>query len=317
MPRYPVYVISKGRWGKEGLTARFLIADGVPFSLVVEPQEYAAYAAALTGAHIEVLPFSNLGKGSIPARNWVWEHARAAGHERHWILDDNIRMLRRWYKSKRVPCAAGVAFAAMEDFVDRYENVALAGPNYTMFAIEAGGIQPRQPFWLNCHVYSCFLIRNDLPYRWRGRYNEDTDLCLQALSGGWCTISFNAFTQDKRRTMTMKGGNTTELYQGDGRLRMARSLERMWPGVVETKRRFQRPQHVVKDSWRRFDTPLKLKEGIDRAALAAAPNEYGMRLTQVAPEVKSPRLRRLLAEANAQDQESDAAASASSAANSS
>ena len=58
------------------------------------------------------------------------------------------------------------------------------------------------------------------------------------------------------RTMTMKGGNMAQLYQGDGRLTMARSLERMWPGVVSINRRFGRPQHVVKNSWRNFDTSL-------------------------------------------------------------
>src|SRR3972149_3358983 len=91
------------------------------------------------------------------------------------------------------------------------------------------------PFFLNTHVYSCLLILNSLPYRWRGRYNEDTDLCLQVLSAGWCTVLINAFMVDNMPTMTMRGGNTEELYQDDGRLKMARHLERLWPGVVETK----------------------------------------------------------------------------------
>jgi len=34
-----------------------------------------------------VLPFSNLGLGSYPARNWCWEHAISEGHAFHWILD--------------------------------------------------------------------------------------------------------------------------------------------------------------------------------------------------------------------------------------
>jgi hypothetical protein len=132
------------------------------------------------------------------------------------------------------------------------------------------------PFYLNVHVYSCLLIKNDLPFRWRGRYNEDTDLCLQVLAAGWCTVLINAFLIFKVRTMRMKGGNTDELYKDDGRLRMARSLERMWPGVVTVDRRFKRPQHIVK--WNKFDTPLKLKPGIE---IPLEPNEYGMELKQV------------------------------------
>lgn len=289
LPRYPVYVISKGRYGKEGLTARFLKADGVPFRLVVEPQEADAYAASFGADCLEVLPFSNLGLGSIPARNWVWEHAKAAGYKRHWILDDNIRKIDRWYGGKRIVCAAGPALAATEDFVDRYENIGIGGLNYRGFAHHSGKMV-RSPFWHNVHVYSCLLIRNDLPQRWRGRYNEDTDLCLQVLAAELCTVLLNAFMIDKMVTMTMKGGNSTELYQGDGRLKMARSLERLWPGVVTVDRRWNRPQHVV--NWKKFDTPLRLKPSIDLASLPT--NDYGMRLVQVKPEVKSAAMRALL-----------------------
>jgi hypothetical protein len=285
-PRYPVYVISKGR-SDCCHTARFLIRDGVPFRLVVEPQEAAAYTREYGAERLLVLPFSNLGLGSIPARNWVWEHAKERGFERHWILDDNILgMWRRW-KSRKIRCESGVAFRVCEDFTDRYENVAISGMNYYMFSINK---IKQPPFYLNVHVYSCLLIRNDLPFRWRGRYNEDTDLCLQVLSAGWCTVLFNAFLAWKTRTMTMKGGNSTELYQGDGRLKMARALERKWPGVVTTGRRFQRPQHIVKNSWRGFDAALKLKPGVDPSAVT---EDYGMTLMQ-SGEIKSESVRQLI-----------------------
>jgi hypothetical protein len=270
MPRYPVYVISKGRPDR-CLTARFLAADSIPFRLVVEPQEQTVYNS-YGAERLLITPFSNLGQGSIPARNFVWEHALAAGHLRHWILDDNIYKIYRRFQSKRIPCHAGAALAATEDFIDRYENIAVAGLNYHMFLPER---QPRPPFKANVHVYSCLLIKNDLPYRWRGRYNEDTDLCLQVLSGGWCTVLLNAFMIHKVASMKMKGGNTAELYQGDGRLKMARSLERLWPGIVAVDRRFQRPQHIV--DWSKFTTPLKLRADIS----AVDPAQYALQLTQV------------------------------------
>lgn len=288
-PLYPVYVISKGR-AERCMTARFLRRDGVPFRLVVEPQERDLYLKhGATAEEILETPFSNLGKGGIPARNFVWEHSAATGAERHWILDDNISGTYRRWKARKIPCSSGPALATCERFVDRYQNVAIAGLNYFMFSANRT-VQP--PFYLNVRVYSCLLIRNDLPYRWRGRYNEDTDLCLQVLSGGWCTVLFNAFLVWKMTTMTMKGGNTAELYQGDGRLRMARSLEKAWPGIVETKRRFQRPQHVIKGAWKGFDTALKLKPGIDRATLPAV-DELGFELIQ-SKAPKSPEVRKMI-----------------------
>jgi len=291
MPTHPVYVISKGRHDC-CLTARFLIADGVPFRLVVEPQERELYEKEFGGAKLCTIvetPFSNLGLGGIPARNFVWDHAKALGVERHWILDDNIRKMYRHYRGKNLPCAAGPAFEACEAFVARYSNVAIAGMNYDTFAsaTSSGGALP--PFYLNARVYSCLCIDNALPFRWRGRYNEDTDLCLQAISRGLCTVLINAFLIGKVATMTMKGGNSAQLYQGDGRLKMARSLEKQWPGVVRTTRKFKRPQHHI--DWTRFDNRLKPKPGV---RIDRRPNERGMVVEAVA-EVKSPRLKAMIA----------------------
>ncbi len=84
-PQYPVYIISKGRWERR-LTADSLEEIGVPYHIVVEPQEYDNYAAVIDPAKIIRTPFSNLGKGGIPARNFIWEHALAAGHKRVWTL---------------------------------------------------------------------------------------------------------------------------------------------------------------------------------------------------------------------------------------
>jgi hypothetical protein len=180
-----------------------------------------------------------------------------------------------------------------EDFTDRYENVAVSGMNYRFFAVQ-NGRAPREPFWVNVHVYSCTLVLNALPHCWRSVYNDDTDMCLQVLADGWCTVLINAFFVGKVRTMVLKGGNTDALYQGDGRLKMARALERLWPGVVQTDRRFQRPQHVIKDQWRKFDTPLRLKPGFNPSGLGV--NEYGMKLTRVKP-IKSENLRCLVSDA--------------------
>lgn len=287
VPRYPIYIVSKGR-SDCCLTARFLKKEGVPFRLVVEPQEREAYAKEFGDEPLLVLPFSNLKAGSTPARNWIWEHAIAAGSARHWILDDNIRGVWRRWNARKIRCDSGVAFRACEDFVDRYENVGIAGLNYFMFAPNKIRLAP---FFLNVHVYSCMLIRNDLPQRWRGRYNEDVDLCLQVLTAGYCTILFNAFLAWKEQTMKMKGGNTAEIYgEQDSRLRATRALVRKWPGVVSLTRRFRRPQHVVKGSWRFFDTPLKRKS---EAPTRRGSDEYGLELVQL-KEPKSPVVRAMV-----------------------
>jgi len=176
-PIYPVYVVSKGRWELRH-TVKALLAKNIPFHVVIEPQEYEQYSAVIDPSLILTLPFSNLGQGSIPARNWIWEHSISIGAERHWILDDNIRDFYRFTNNLKYRTTSGTTFKACEDFVERYQNIALAGMQYEMFAPQR---QHHNPFILNTRIYSCILIKNDIPYRWRGRYNEDTDLSLRPL----------------------------------------------------------------------------------------------------------------------------------------
>lgn len=289
LPTFPVYIPSKGRADLAG-TARVLTREAVPFFLVVEPQEVATYRSAFPAAQLLVLPENE--QGLVYARNWIKQHSIAAGFSWHWQLDDNIRRFHRRFQGYRLPCHSGYALHVTERFVERYENIAIAGLNYRTF-IQEGTICP--PFHLNARVYSCCLIRNDLPYGWRGQYNDDADLCLRVLADGYCTVGMNAFLADKLPTMHAKGGNTDALYQGDGRLKMARSLERLWPGVVSTQRRFNRPQHVVRDQWTSFTTELRLKPGIDLAALPPV-DEFGAQLQQVSPAIKSATLRKLIAD---------------------
>lgn len=260
-PEHPVYIISKGRW-ESRLTSRALEDMQVPYHIVIEPQEFDEYAAVIDPKKILVLPFSNLGQGSIPARNWVWEHSMSIGATRHWILDDNMRRFDRIHNNKKTKCVTGAIFRAAEAFVDRYENIALAGFQYTTFARVGCVYSVKKPFLLNARIYSCILIDNSIPYRWRGRYNEDTDLSLRALKDGWCTVLFYTFACEKQATMTMKGGNTDVLYQEDGRLKMAQSLKEQHPDVVEIKKRWGRWQHVVDYSKFRRNR-LKRKPGVE------------------------------------------------------
>lgn len=68
-----------------------------------------------------------------------------------------------------------VCFKASEDFFTRFKNVAMGSLQYTFFLDSKA---KAYPFVMNTRMYSIIFIRNDIPYRWRGRYNEDTILSL-------------------------------------------------------------------------------------------------------------------------------------------
>lgn len=279
-PKYPIYIISKGRW-ESRLTVKALEYMNMPYHVVIEPQEYDQYTKVIEPEKIYTLPFSNLGQGSIPARNWVWEHSRSIGAKRHWILDDNIKCFYRLNKNLKVPVTSGTIFKCAENFVDRYKNIAISGLQYFMFASRKTKIPP---FYLNTRIYSCILIQNNISYQWRGRYNEDTDLCIRVLKDGWCSILFNAFLAEKSVTMTMKGGNTEDLYQkegikkeDDGRWKMAESLRQQHPNIVKIIRKWGRWQHSVDYSLFKHNRLIKKPNII----IPQGVNNYGMRLIDI------------------------------------
>ncbi len=275
-PKYPIYIISKGRWEKR-LTSKMLEELKVPYRIVVEPAEYRKYASVIDEDKILCLPenFSEQGKGSIPVRNWVWNHSIEEGAERHWILDDNIKRIYRFNNNLRVKCMSGTPFYIIEDFVNRYENIAQAGMMYDFFVPEYK-YQPAIMF--NTRIYSCILIRNDLPHRWRGKYNEDTDLSLRILKDGYCTVLFYAFLIGKTATLKDKGGNTDTIYNtGDDRLAFAKSLKKQHPDVVQVIRRFNRWHHYV-DYTPFKNNMLVRKKDVE---IPDVINEFRMKLTHI------------------------------------
>jgi len=251
--RYPVYVVSKGRH-INNITSKALNRLGIKHYVVVEADEYESYKAHVS-ADVLVLhkkylneydTCDNFGeeksKGPGAARNFCIDHSYTNGFKRHWVLDDNFECFYYLNKNKINEVEASGTFSAAEDFVDRYSNVPVAGMNYNSFCKST---DPVPPFLLNTRIYSCLLIENASGYRWRGRYNEDTDLSLRVLKAGLCTIQFNAFLCGKVTTQRMSGGNTKEFYANEGSLPKSQMLADLHPDVARVVWKFNRWHHHV------------------------------------------------------------------------
>jgi hypothetical protein len=256
-PRHPIYIPSKGR-ADYPITIRALSRYRIPFNVIVEAPEQEAYEAVVKhhGGYGTVLVLDpayqrdydacmdltpEQSRGSGPARNYGWEHAKAAGATRYWCMDDNIAGFWYYNHNRKMNAGDALPIRLMEDFTERYVNVAMSGPNYYMFI-------PRKryfpPAFFNTRIYSCNLIQTDLPFRWRGRYNEDSILSLDLLKAGFCTVQFNAWLQWKTPTGVLPGGNQTEIY-ADGTLEKSRMLVREHPDVTRLMWRFGRHHHFI------------------------------------------------------------------------
>ena len=288
--RYPIYVISKGR-AEKCYTSRFLTQMEVKHFVVCEPQEYQDYKQHVENQYATLIQLDmtykdkydtcdnmdpSFPKGSGPARNFCWDDSIKRGYKWHWLMDDNATEGFHWFwHNVKVKCRTGAILAACEDFVDRYENIAIFGPAYKMFCL-MDCYYP--PFITNTRIYSCLLIRNDIadqngvPFRWRARFNEDTDLSLRVLKAGWCTVQSNWFLFGKSTTMKVKGGNTTSIYV-NGTKEKSEMIAKLHPDVAKVVWKFNRWHHEVNYSV--FKQELKLKPGI---MPIPGDNNYGMRV---------------------------------------
>jgi hypothetical protein len=298
MPRYPLYIVSKGRYEKSIRgTANSLERMRVPFYMVVEEQEYDKYLETADPDYCTVIVLDNQYKidydtfdgidyetnprvGPGAARNFAWDHAKNNGFDKYWVFDDNIDDFYRLHENFRIRVESGVMFRACEDFVDRYENVPVSGLQYRFF-IAPNGKYP--PFVFNTRVYSALLIDTNMEqYKWRGRYNEDTDLTLRVLKDGLCTCQFNAFLIGKAATQTTKGGNTDEFYavedQEDvvlhGTSNKSDMLKEMHPDVTDNVWKYGRWHHHVNYLPFKKNKPI-MKKGLE---LKNEINNYGLEL---------------------------------------
>lgn len=247
--KYPVYIISKGRADK-CLTANIFLNSKISFLIAVEPQEYNEYLKYYNKKFLLKLPFKNLGLGSYPARNYCWEHAIKNGFSKHHIYDDNIQYWMKWIDGKRRKISNVLpALSYLEQYSDQ-TNTHITGFEEPNFVRKI----PKTPFKKNCHVYSAMIIQNNLPFRWRLKYNEDVDLCLQVLHNKGKTASCIYYMADKVSTAAkMKGGNQEELYKDNDpkkKLLKAKTLEYVWPQYAKTVIRFNRYHHFV--NWKQF-----------------------------------------------------------------
>jgi hypothetical protein len=109
MPRQPVYIISKGRW-ETRQTSKALELIGIPYRIVVEPQEYLDYARVIDSKKIS---FAELLK---MIRSELWQHAST----------NTIAFM----STTTFPCPGSTTTKSMKTgletgrsrFADRYEN---------------------------------------------------------------------------------------------------------------------------------------------------------------------------------------------------
>lgn len=238
--RWPIYIPSRGRYDN-CITAKRLDAEGIPYSIVVEPHEAENYCSVFS----RVLVMNESNRGVFNARNWMKDHAHSIGARYHWQVDDNIRgmYVRRGKQNKRSTFSECLTIA--ERYVERFNNIGQASFIYTPFAFEA-----TRDVEINRLCASCMLILNQQEPRFRPDLISDIDYSLQVLHTGMCTVVFQRMMIDKVKSCAMKGGCTE--IQHSNREHYYLGLTRAWPGVFTLRYRNGRIGMLPSRIWRTF-----------------------------------------------------------------
>lgn len=284
-PKFPVYIVSKWR-AEYMITSKVLTEMWVDHFIIVEKQDLLPYQKAIEKWNLkatlielditykekyETCDDLGLTKSTWPwpARNFTWDDSIKKGFDYHWVMDDNIKDFRVIHKTERIKTNNPDFWAYMEDYICSYENIVMWWPNYTFFAVPHKTLNP---FVANTRIYSCNFIRNNIKFRWRGRYNEDTILSLDILNSWLCTIQFNMFLQWKMGTQILKWWNTDEFYLAEWKrkdweryadtwtLAKSEMLAKIFPKYCMVKYVYWRIHHYCNYNWFKKQKFIKKKD---------------------------------------------------------
>ena len=251
--KYPIYILSKGRHEKP-LTAKCLMKYDQAFKIFVEPQDEKPYKDKFGSDSVHVISENN--KGIAYVRNCIKDYSIEQGDTKHWQLDDNIKSFRRRENNKNVLANPIEMLEEVEEHVDQYSNIGIAGLKHILFAWSANSNITN-----NVVCYSCVLVNNILPIRWCLEAVEDVDYSLQVLKSGYCTLLFNRLVIEKLATGQMKGGCAEIDYAGDNRLKRYVALQKKYPGRFEITEQYGRAKLKPSRIWKSFpQQPQKIKD---------------------------------------------------------
>lgn len=292
---YPIFVISYNR-AKNHITSRKLADFGVHHYLILHKeqiQEYKKHFSSQMERYTHILEFDDSYKlkyetcdniphsvknaGSGAERNFAWDYSIKLGAKAHWLMDDNMNFryiagINKENNSYVRRVCTGEKFRELfhkaEIFFNKYENLLMIELAQNDFTI---GIN-KKCYRLNTRCFSCNLISNIMPIRWRGRYNEDVILSFDIMTAGYCIASYiGGVLKAKESTRCARGGNhaTNELDKNslyDDSVQYRNSsidktnlLLQVYPKYFKKVIKYGRVHHTYNKSIIKADFPQTLK----------------------------------------------------------
>lgn len=242
-PECPVFIPSRGR-SDTATIPRVFDAEGIPYTLVVEPHEYDAYAQRFPAADVLRLPESDRGVWYV--RQFILEYCRENNIDWYWQFDDNIKR----FVGAGKPCTATEALAYAEQLVKEYANLAMVSFDYQQYAF-----RQRVEYSVNRRA-ACAVLTWSGP---GGDYipidpKEDVDFQLQRLAAGMSTILIHRYAMEKPPMGCGGKGGCHDMYASGKHVESAKRMLEKWPHTSPV----EKPRGLdVRVDWAAFPNTLR------------------------------------------------------------
>ena len=190
MNRYKIYIPSKWRVDL-CLTAELLDKYWLEYKLVIEPQEYESYKKKYGEG--KLLQLDKNDQGLPYSRNWIIEYSKSLWDKYHWQFDDDVIDIKIREQDKNISINPYLILEQIEDYVDKYNNIAVAWLRDITYAWSQKDILS-----FNKLVTSTFLVNNAVDVRFQNNVIWMNDWCLQVLLKWYCTVLFNRLIHHKK-----------------------------------------------------------------------------------------------------------------------
>lgn len=225
---WPIYIPSKGR-ALTMSTPELLKESGVPFKIVVEPQDYDAYKNANPETSFMVLAKDNQGIGFV--RQSILDWARNSKDDWFWMMDDDITGFFKAVNGRNVKTSIDSILSICELNLERTWFVGQAALEYQQYSWSA-----KKDYTWNSYCDVCVAINTTITkgidYRSHMDLKEDRDFTLQILANaGLKTVRFSKFSFSAPKNGSNKGGLYQAYQQTDRELEAVNRMVKAWPGI--------------------------------------------------------------------------------------
>ena len=216
--RYPIAILSFGRYNDAGKTHKLLTKLKIIHNMFVEPFEYDLYEKWYdkTYCHLIKAPkdFHLKNMGSTPMRNYILKHIKCKNEcwdtSRVWLLDDNIKSYKRLFKGVKNTIEDVEIFTSIENYIQNYNNVGIVSHNFNPFVVEGGC---RNVFCKNGKCYSSMLVPTNTDIKFKHKHQEDNFISIEYICAGYTNLCFNHICYDKNTSGVDEGGNNKFIYK--------------------------------------------------------------------------------------------------------